>query len=158
MAKKSKLEEKVEKAIKEAFPNRPLKSQQTIKKGDKTFKVDFVLCGGPLDVAFEVHGQQHFEYTPFFHGDQAGWMEQVRRDEDKYEALLEVGVPYIEIFYNDTLNKEILHRKVSAALDLVQRTQKPFGKNETYYQILESVKNKRQAYYLQAISEGKQRK
>jgi len=36
-----------------------------------------------LRLAIEVHGQQHYEYTPFFHKNKAAFLQGLNRDEDK---------------------------------------------------------------------------
>tara|TARA_Y100001938_G_C7948190_1_gene357868 strand:- start:184 stop:603 length:420 start_codon:yes stop_codon:yes gene_type:complete len=36
-------------------------------------------------IAVEVHGQQHFKYTPFFHKSKAGFLQSQARDRDKAE-------------------------------------------------------------------------
>ena len=38
-----------------------------------------------LKIGVEVHGQQHFKYTPFFHKSKAGFMKAKARDRDKSE-------------------------------------------------------------------------
>jgi hypothetical protein len=36
-------------------------------------------------MAFEVHGEQHYEYCPFFHKSKADFLKAKARDEDKIE-------------------------------------------------------------------------
>ena len=36
-------------------------------------------------MAIEVHGQQHYEYSPFFHKTKAGFYQSLKRDEIKTE-------------------------------------------------------------------------
>lgn len=38
-----------------------------------------------LSLIVEVHGQQHYEYTPYFHGDRMGFVRACKRDRDKAE-------------------------------------------------------------------------
>lgn len=38
-----------------------------------------------LMMAFEVHGEQHYEYNPFFHKSKADFLKAKARDEDKIE-------------------------------------------------------------------------
>lgn len=38
-----------------------------------------------LKMAFEVHGEQHYEYCPFFHKSKADFLKAKARDEDKIE-------------------------------------------------------------------------
>tara|TARA_R110000796_G_scaffold88809_6_gene191680 strand:+ start:597 stop:1016 length:420 start_codon:yes stop_codon:yes gene_type:complete len=45
--------------------------------------IDFLIPN--LKIGVEVHGQQHFKYTPFFHKSKAGFMKARARDRDKSE-------------------------------------------------------------------------
>ena len=45
--------------------------------------LDFLVPG--VMMAIEVHGQQHYEYSPFFHKTKAGYLKARARDEDKKE-------------------------------------------------------------------------
>lgn len=38
-----------------------------------------------IKMAFEVHGEQHYEYSPFFHKSKADFLKAKARDEDKIE-------------------------------------------------------------------------
>ena len=38
-----------------------------------------------LSLIVEVHGQQHYEYIPHFHGDRIGFAKACKRDKDKVE-------------------------------------------------------------------------
>lgn len=38
-----------------------------------------------IKMAFEVHGEQHYEYCPFFHKSKADFLKAKARDEDKIE-------------------------------------------------------------------------
>ena len=45
--------------------------------------LDFMIP--PCMMAIEVHGEQHFKYTPFFHKNKVGFAQAKRRDLDKKE-------------------------------------------------------------------------
>ena len=50
-----------------------------------------------LDVAIEVQGKQHYEYTPLFHGDIDGFYNQLKRDREKANIVSSVGVTMFEV-------------------------------------------------------------
>jgi len=54
-----------------------------------------------LKIAFEIHGEQHFKYTPHFHGTMAGFVESRRRDQDKAEWCNTNGIRLIALNYNE---------------------------------------------------------
>lgn len=45
-----------------------------------------------LGIAFEVNGIQHYEFVPYFHGDESGLKYAIEKDEFKKEACLKNGV------------------------------------------------------------------
>ena len=45
--------------------------------------LDFFISN--VKIAIEVHGQQHFKYTPFFHKSKAGFLKAKARDRNKAE-------------------------------------------------------------------------
>lgn len=50
-----------------------------------------------LDTAIEVQGNQHFEYTPFFHSDPGGFERQLQRDLMKRRICIQLGIWLIEV-------------------------------------------------------------
>ena len=55
-----------------------------------------------LDLAFEVHGRQHYEFVPFFHKTKAGFMQAQRRDVLKGEWCEVNNIQLIELSYERT--------------------------------------------------------
>ena len=53
-------------------------------------------------LAVEVHGQQHYEYTPFFHKNMADFALAKAKDEDKIEWCRMNKIDLIELKYSET--------------------------------------------------------
>ena len=60
--------------------------------------------------AFEVHGQQHYEYTPFFHKSKADFILAKAKDEDKIEWCRLNSIRITELKYSD--NKDIWREQI----------------------------------------------
>jgi hypothetical protein len=55
-----------------------------------------------LDIAVEVHGQQHYEYNTYFHKDKVGWRAHLKRDSLK-EQWCELNALNLYVFkFSDT--------------------------------------------------------
>lgn len=52
--------------------------------------------------AFEVHGQQHYEYNPFFHKSKADFLKSKARDEDKIEWCSINGIQIVILNYKES--------------------------------------------------------
>ena len=52
--------------------------------------------------AFEVHGQQHYEHTPFFHKNKADFIRAKARDEDKIEWCKLNNIELTVLKYSET--------------------------------------------------------
>lgn len=50
-----------------------------------------------INIAFEVQGMQHYEYTPFFHKDIADFEKRKRLDQEKHELCAGRGVKLIDL-------------------------------------------------------------
>jgi len=61
-------------------------------------------------VAIEVQGQQHFTYVPFFHGNRANYLSQIKRDVKKFEFCELNKINLVEIYPKDELSKEFFER------------------------------------------------
>ena len=51
--------------------------------------------------AFEVHGRQHYEFTPFFHKSKAEFLRAKARDEDKIEWCVVNNIELTVLKYSD---------------------------------------------------------
>lgn len=59
-------------------------------------------------IAIEVHGKQHGEFVPFFHGNRNAYRRQIDRDGQKEEWCILNGLKYVDIYPQDIklLNKQ----------------------------------------------------
>lgn len=64
-----------------------------------------------LKLAIEFNGKQHYEYTPYFHGDKKNFKEQVDRDKAKLKLCKKQGVHLIVIRECEELREKIKHYK-----------------------------------------------
>ena len=53
-------------------------------------------------IGIEVHGQQHFKYTPFFHKSKAGFLRAQARDRDKAEWCNINDITLVVLRYDDS--------------------------------------------------------
>lgn len=79
---------KARELIKEIFKGytilEEVKLPGTVKPSKKSvLYLDFLIPNAKIGV--EVHGQQHFKYTPFFHKSKAGFLQAKARDKNKAE-------------------------------------------------------------------------
>ena len=62
--------------------------------------LDFLIPN--VRIGVEVHGQQHFKYTPFFHKSKAGFMKAKARDRDKAEWCRINDIELIVLRFDDS--------------------------------------------------------
>lgn len=68
-----------------------------LRKND-TLYLDFYL---PLKkICFEVHGEQHYKFIPFYHSNMLNFLKSQKRDKDKQEWCEINNIKYIELAYN----------------------------------------------------------
>ena len=85
---KSSYHKEAKEIIKDLWPNHSLYEEVTLpgskRLGRKSLLyADFFLP--ELTLIIEVHGQQHYEYCPFFHKDKMDFVIAKKRDSDKIE-------------------------------------------------------------------------
>lgn len=69
----------------------------------KTLFVDFWIEN--YNYIFEISGKQHFKYTPYYHGDQLGFLSQNKNDRLKKEWIELNNFKYIELQYNENIDE-----------------------------------------------------
>jgi len=62
--------------------------------------LDFLIPNCKMGV--EVHGAQHFTYTPFFHKSKAGFLRSKAKDHDKIEWCKLNSIVLVELRYDDS--------------------------------------------------------
>lgn len=71
-------------------------------------RLSFDIFNASDKIIVEVQGEQHTKYTPFFHGNQKmNYIDQLRRDKDKLEFCKINDIKLVEVYYNDSLSKNL---------------------------------------------------
>lgn len=88
--------------IKECFPTLQILEEVTIPlRRTERLILDFYL---PLNKkCIEVHGEQHYKFTRFYHKDMIGFVKHKKRDQAKKEWCAINGIDYIELPYNEKI-------------------------------------------------------
>ena len=96
---RSQIQKTLLKTIKIALPNYRVLEEYYIGEGLylDVFLPDFS-CG------IELHGSQHYEFSPFYHTDASGWSDQQRRDSRKLEICAREEITFIVIKYDDPID------------------------------------------------------
>lgn len=85
--------------IASAFPTLQILEEVPIQlRKNETLYLDFYL---PLKkMCFEVHGEQHYKFVPFYHSNILGFLKSQKRDREKQEWCEINGIKYIALPYN----------------------------------------------------------
>jgi hypothetical protein len=87
--------------IKEVYPLVEVLEEVTITvRRGQTAYLDFFVPQHSLCV--EVHGEQHFKFCEFYHRNQAGFLNQKKRDRDKRFWLEINNIRLVEFNYNES--------------------------------------------------------
>ena len=74
----------------------------SIRKSE-TLYLDFYL---PLiKTCVEVHGQQHYEFVPFYHHDIRGFWKTKKRDREKTDWCAMNNIRHVALPYNETIDQ-----------------------------------------------------
>lgn len=93
---------KARKLLKQLFPLDRVMEEVHLP-GSQNLRLDFFL---PIRMmAIEVHGQQHYEYSPFFHGTKMNFIDSKRRDANKKQWCQNNDINLIELPYNESEDK-----------------------------------------------------
>lgn len=88
-------------SITSAFPTLQVLEEVPIplRKGE-TLYLDFYL---PLKkICFEVHGEQHYKFIPFYHTNMLNFLKSQKRDLEKKEWCELNDIKYIDLAYNES--------------------------------------------------------
>lgn len=59
-------------------------------------------------IAVEVQGKQHIKYVPFFHGkNKINYLNQLKRDQDKFKFCEINDIQLVEVYESDALNEKL---------------------------------------------------
>ena len=100
----SKLQRQVKRDLRATLPDLTVKENGrpgwlSVHTNGIKVELDFYIY--ELGIAIEVQGRQHSEYVPFFHGDEAGYEAQQKRDRIKAEACERLGITLYEVYGHD---------------------------------------------------------
>ena len=101
---KSSFHLKARNLIKECFPTLQILEEISIPlRSREKLILDFYL---PLTKkCIEIHGEQHYKYSRFFHKDKLGFLRHKKRDKEKKEWCELNGIQYIELPFNEDIDK-----------------------------------------------------
>lgn len=90
--------------ITQTFPTLQILEEVSLPlRKNETLFLDFYL---PLaKIAIEVHGQQHYEFVPFYHSNKMNFFKAQKRDNEKKEWCGINHIKYIEFPYNETIEQ-----------------------------------------------------
>jgi hypothetical protein len=85
--------------LKQTYPTLQILEEIPIQiRKSETLYMDFFI---PLNKkCIEVHGEQHYEFTPFYHRTKLDFFKQQKRDREKREWCHINNITYIELPYN----------------------------------------------------------
>lgn len=69
------------------------------------------------DILIEYNGQQHYEFTPFFHRTKTNFLKQVRRDKKKLKLVKKNGKKLIIFKYNEPIFKDYIVNKIEGEIN-----------------------------------------
>lgn len=101
--RKSELHLRARKILKGFFPCDKILEEVSIRGANRNGGIlyaDFLLPA--QSVLVEVHGEQHYSYSKFFHGDKMAFMKAKMRDNDKIEWCNNNNISYIELPFGET--------------------------------------------------------
>ena len=86
--------------IKQLFPTAQILEEVpvTLRRG-KNISLDFFIS--QFRIVIEVHGQQHYKFTPMFHASAQDFIKQKKRDADLKEWCELNNFTYIELRYDE---------------------------------------------------------
>lgn len=98
---KSSLHLEARNILKETYPTLQIIEEVPIYvRKSEIMYIDFFI---PLiKKCIEVHGEQHYEFTPFYHRSRMDFLKQKKRDRDKAEWCEINNFTYIELPFNKT--------------------------------------------------------
>lgn len=87
---------KARELINEIFPTLQVLEEVPVQiRKTETLYLDFYL---PLNkICLEVHGEQHYKFTPFYHANKLAFLKAQKRDKDKKQWCEYNNIKYIEL-------------------------------------------------------------
>ena len=112
ISNKSSLHLQARQLITTAFPTLQILEEVPIQLRKKEILyLDFYL---PLKkMCFEVHGEQHYKFIPFYHTTMLNFLKSQKRDREKEEWCELNGIKYVTLAYNET--SEVWNERINNA-------------------------------------------
>jgi len=102
--KKSSLHLKARELLIDCYPSYSIYEEiklpgSTNPKNKSALFLDFFIPA--IKIGFEIHGKQHFEFTPYFHKDKLGFLNHKYRDNLKVEWCEKNDIKLVILKYNE---------------------------------------------------------
>ena len=103
LSKRSKLHVAARKLLKNNFPRATIMEEVYMPVFDKK-KLPFDFFIPEFSLVIEVHGEQHFKYTPHFHGSKMNYAKSLVRDSNKQEfcELNDINIVFFNFNESET--------------------------------------------------------
>jgi len=90
--------------ITQAYPTLQILEEIPIQlRKNEVLYLDFYL---PLKkICFEVHGEQHYKFIPFYHSNMLNFLKAQKRDREKQEWCEINNIKYIELPYHENIDQ-----------------------------------------------------
>lgn len=89
------------KILKSLFPTAQILEEVPINlRWNQKVHIDFLI--NQFKIVVEVHGQQHYKFTPMFHASAQDFIKQKKRDNDLKEWCVINNFTYIELKYDES--------------------------------------------------------
>lgn len=90
--------------IQQCYPTMQILEEVPIPlRRSETLFLDFYI---PLiKKTIEVHGEQHYKFSKFYHNNQLGFLKHKKRDQEKQEWCYSNSITYIELPYNENADQ-----------------------------------------------------
>ena len=89
--------------IYELFPTMQIMEEVPIRPLHSTLHLDFYIS--KIKLAIEVHGKQHYAFSSLFHASRQDFFNQKKRDANKKNWCEINNITYIELPYNEDIDK-----------------------------------------------------
>ena len=100
---KSSLHIRARQLLHELFPTFQILEEVSIPvRSKEVLYLDFYLP--LLKTCIEVHGEQHYEFIPFYHATKLNFLKAKKRDNEKKEWCEQNNITYVELPYNENLD------------------------------------------------------
>jgi very-short-patch-repair endonuclease len=137
----SRASQKLHTLLRQLFPTHKIVEEYTFTNG---LRLDFYIPD--LNVAFEMDGEQHFEYIDHFHKTKSEYYISQNRDEQKDYICEQLGINLIRFRYDDELTIEAIQKVYFPGSGIVTENGARYKKVPAKQLQKEAAKNAREQY------------